>query len=134
MQKSGVYKILAIVSTLALPGVALAAPSTFKGLIDLFIYYIQQVTPIVFGFAFVAFFWGLMKYIFAAGNESEKENGKNIMVWGLIGIFFLSSIVAIVSMVGGTLLPNFGGRNWQGDTGNYRILNTDPIESALPQE
>lgn len=127
------YKIL-IINAVALPSIAFSAPTTFKGLIEFFIYYIQQVIPIVFGFAFIGFLWGLMKYIFAAGNENEKENGKNIMVWGLIGIFFLTSIIAIVSMVGGTLLPNFGGRNWPGDSGNNRILNTSPIEDALPQE
>lgn len=111
------------------PSISYAAPTSFKGLIDLFIYYIQAVTPIVFGFAFIAFLWGLMKYVFASGNENERENGKNIMVWGLIGLFFLTSILAIVKMLGGTILPNFGGSNWPGDRGNDQFLDRSLYEN-----
>lgn len=100
-------RILIILTTTLLPSMALAAPKTFKELMDLFIRYIKLVTPLVFGLAILAFMWGVMSFIFAAGNEDKRSEGKNIMLWGLIAIFFLTSILAIVSLVGGTIFPEF---------------------------
>jgi hypothetical protein len=42
----------------------------------------------VAGLALLFFLWGIVKYIFAQGNETAKVDGKNIMLWGLIGLFF----------------------------------------------
>lgn len=63
-----------------------------RGLIDLLI-------PIVFGLALLFFLWGLAKYIFAAGDEEAKEEGKRIMVWGIIALFIMASVWGIVAFL-----------------------------------
>src|SRR3989344_9085075 len=53
--------------------------------------------PIVVAIALLAFFWGLVKFIFAQGNEEAKGEGKKIMLWGLIALFIAASIWGLVT-------------------------------------
>lgn len=56
--------------------------------------------PIVVGIALLAFFWGLVKFIFAQGNEEAKTDAKKIMLWGLIALFVMVSVWGIVRFIG----------------------------------
>jgi hypothetical protein len=60
---------------------------------------IQILIPIAFALAVLFFFWGIARYIWYLGKE--KESGKQIMIWGVIAIFVMSSIWGIVSFIGG---------------------------------
>ncbi len=64
---------------------------------------IESAIPIAFGLAVLGFFYGLAIYIFSAGNESKKEEGKNIMLWGLIALFIIASVFGIIRLFQGTL-------------------------------
>lgn len=52
--------------------------------------------PLVFTLSLLLFFWGVAKYIWSAG---DKEEGKKIMVWGIIALFVMSSVWAIVAFI-----------------------------------
>ncbi len=56
--------------------------------------------PIVVGIALLAFFWGLVKFIFAQGSEEAKADAKKIMLWGLIALFVMVSVWGIVRFIG----------------------------------
>jgi len=70
---------------------------------------VDVALPIVVGIALLAFFWGLAKFIFAAGNEEKKDEGKNIMIWGAVAIFVMVSIFGIVEFIGNALDIDQGG-------------------------
>jgi hypothetical protein len=55
--------------------------------------------PLVFALALAIFFWGLAKFMSNAGDETGHEEGKRIMVWGIVGLFVMSSIWGIVSFI-----------------------------------
>ena len=55
--------------------------------------------PIAFSLALLFFFWGVALYIRSAG--SEKEEGRNIMVWGVVALFVMSSIWGLVNFIRG---------------------------------
>lgn len=59
--------------------------------------------PLVFTLALLFFFWGVTKYIWSAGGK-EKEEGKSIMVWGVIALFVMSSIWGLVKLLQTELL------------------------------
>ena len=59
--------------------------------------------PIVFSLALLAFFWGLVKYIFAQGNEEAKADGKKIMLWGLIALFVGAMVWGIIEFARSSL-------------------------------
>lgn len=61
---------------------------------------IATLIPIAFSLAVLFFFWGVAKFIFASGNG--KDEGKKIMVWGVVAIFVMSSVWGIVAFISGT--------------------------------
>lgn len=54
--------------------------------------------PLAFSLALLAFFYGVAKYIWSEG--SGKAEGKQIMIWGVVGLFVMSCIWGIVFFVG----------------------------------
>ncbi len=85
---------------------------------------LNTLLPIFITLAVLVFFWGLVKFIFQAGDDREK--GRNIMIWGLIGLFVIVSVWGIVSFLGnlfgigqgGTApVPGVGGAPTQGGGG-----------------
>jgi hypothetical protein len=73
--------------------------SSFKGVVCYIVSLISIITPILFFIAFIFFFWGLSKYILMANNEKELQTGKNYMLWGILALFILVSVQAIVGIV-----------------------------------
>ena len=71
---------------------------------------INLALPIVVAIALLAFFWGLVKFIFGQGNEESKTDGKKLMIWGLVALFVMVSVWGLVRFMGNALGVN------QGDT------------------
>lgn len=78
---------------------------------------VNLLIPLLFGIALLVFIWGLVKFIFASGDEEAKETGKRIMIWGIIALFVMASVWGLVNFLaqtlgvsGGTLtLPSIPG-------------------------
>ncbi len=78
-------------------------------LIDTLIEAVNAFSALCFTLAIVAFFWGIVKFVANAGDERKIEEGKKMMVMGLIGIFVIFSIWAIVGWLQTSLGWNGGG-------------------------
>lgn len=99
---------LLIVSYLLLaPFISYAAPTDFKSLVNIFIQVLKLVISLVYMLSILAFFWGIAKYIFSAGSEDQKKEAKNVMTWGLVAIFMLTSFYGILKLFGGSFLPKW---------------------------
>lgn len=56
--------------------------------------------PLAFAMCLLYFFWGVFKYIrTGAGSEEAAKEGKNIMVWGFVGLFVAFSVWGIISFI-----------------------------------
>lgn len=64
---------------------------------------VSTALPIVVAIALLVFFWGLVKFIFAQGNEEAKADAKKIMLWGLIALFVMVSVWGLVEFIGNAL-------------------------------
>lgn len=53
--------------------------------------------PLVFTLGLLAFFYGVVKYIWSEGQG--KEDGKKIMIWGVIALFVMSSVWGLVYFI-----------------------------------
>ncbi len=64
--------------------------------------------PLAFSLALLYFFWGVAKYIkIGAGNEKAAEEGKKIMIWGIVGLFIAFSVWGIITFIQSELgIPN----------------------------
>ena len=70
---------------------------------------IDIALPIVVAIGLLAFFWGLVKFIFAAGSEDAKEDGKRLMIWGIVALFVMVSVWGLVRFVGNAFNIDQGG-------------------------
>ena len=59
-------------------------------------YIINLSIGILSSLALLVFIWGIVKYIASAGNEDAKEEGKRIMIGGVIALFVLFSVFGLV--------------------------------------
>ena len=83
--------------TLLMIPVGVFAAESIGGLISEFTGLINDLIGLLSGIAFLVFIWGLVKFIYNAGSEEGRREGKNRMVWGIVGLFVLLSIWGIVS-------------------------------------
>ena len=61
------------------------------------------LVPLVFAIAFIVFIWGVFQYFIMGGADEEKrENGKSLMLWGIIGFFVMVSVWGLVNILRGT--------------------------------
>jgi hypothetical protein len=95
-------KILLIVFIgLLLPAIAFAARplNSFTDLILIFIDLIIATLPLIAGLALLAFFWGMAKFILKAGSEDGREEGKQVMKWGIVALFVAVSLFGILTFL-----------------------------------
>ncbi|MEY4602530.1 MAG: hypothetical protein RL292_471 [Candidatus Parcubacteria bacterium] len=59
------------------------------------------VLNIAITIAFIAFFWGVAKFILHASNEKEITSGKEFMMYGVFALFALISFKAIIIFFSG---------------------------------
>ena len=59
----------------------------------------RQLIGILFVVATVVFIWGVIQYVIAGGDEDKLSNAKNVIVWGLIGLFVMMMMWSIVTAV-----------------------------------
>lgn len=58
--------------------------------------------PIMFAFALLGFLWGIMLFIWNAGNEKKKREGRSVIIWGVVAMFALVSITGIIALLQNT--------------------------------
>lgn len=56
---------------------------------------IRTLIPVFFGLAIIYFFWGLIKFLQAAGDPKAQEAGRNQMIWGVITIAVMISVYGL---------------------------------------
>lgn len=108
-------------SVWALPVLALAQTGTTDNAFDLLgliSRVLNAIVPVLIAFAVVYFLYGVFKYVFS-DDEDAKDKAKEVMIYGIIGIFVMVSVWGLVNILGGTLnldtdagtategLPNF---------------------------
>ena len=62
------------------------------------------VVPVIFTFAFAAFIWGVVSYFFLHGaEEGKREEGRQFILWGILGMVVLFSVWGFVNIMLSTL-------------------------------
>ncbi len=78
----------------------IASAQSLEGTLSTVSNLINTAIPLILALAVLYFFWGLANYILAA--DEKKEEGKNIMIYGIIALFVMVSIWGLVRMLQNT--------------------------------
>jgi len=124
-------RIIALVSILVFPNFLYATTGPLGSLVDLANTLAGDVVTslgyLMFTLAVVAFFAGIVKFIWAIRNGDsgkEVENGKQFMLWGLIALFVMFSVWGIIKFTQGIF-------NIQGQTSiiipNIQLLGSPTV-------
>ena len=84
--------------------------TTFSG-------WLNGIAKIIIGLTVIAIFWGLFNMIF--NYDKKADEGKSIMLWGIIALFVMASIWGLVHFL-------------QGST-NIKSDSAPDIKKLLPQ-
>lgn len=106
MKKS--WKALMVLSALT-PAFAFAQLGNVTDIVGEIGDLVKLATPIVIGLALLAFFWGLVKFIFSSGDEDARKDAKHLMIWSVIALFIMISIVGIIGFIGQAVGVGQGG-------------------------
>lgn len=60
---------------------------------------INPLIVLLFGLAVVYFLFGVFQFIANQENEQKKTDGKNHMLWGVIGIVIMMGVFTILNIV-----------------------------------
>jgi hypothetical protein len=72
---------------------------SIKQLVVAFGSIVKLAIPLVMGIALLGFFWGLALFIFQNGDDKAVEKGKNIMKWGILALFVMTSVWGIIGLL-----------------------------------
>ena len=115
------YKFIIPIGIFA-PVLTLAAVSGVEGAIDLVIDFVSALIPFFLSLGILVFFWGIVKFIAHTDDQKAREEGKRVMIWGMVAIFVMVSLWALVGFIQGSL-----GLGTTGTLGASPVLPT-----ALP--
>lgn len=75
-------------------------PTTFKGLVGLIIDFINILIPVLFGLLFLYVMWKIVDaWIINAGNETKREEGKQMAVVAVVVFVLMISAWGIVALI-----------------------------------
>lgn len=72
---------------------------TFKTLVANLIGLINYIVPVLIAAALAIFFWGLVRMIYRAGDAKGIGVDRQLMTWGLVGLFVMVSVWGIVRVL-----------------------------------
>lgn len=81
---------------------------TLETLINLFTKEIfNPLLALLFAVGLIIFLWGLVEFLWNLSEGShDADKGKQHMLWGLVGMFVMSSAFAIIRLIAGIFKTN----------------------------
>jgi hypothetical protein len=67
------------------------------------------LAPILIAVVVIYLLYGAFLFALAGGDDDKKKKGKDILLYGLIGVFLIVSIIGLINFVIGSI--NFAGGN-----------------------
>jgi hypothetical protein len=72
---------------------------SFKAFICLILKILNPIPPILLALAVIYFFWGIAKYMNSGGNAEELREGRNTIIYGVLGLFVIIALWGLVLLV-----------------------------------
>ncbi len=60
---------------------------------------LNPLIGLMFVVAIAFFIWGIVEFIWNAGNEEKRTTGKQHIIWGLVGLLIMSAVWGIMAII-----------------------------------
>ena len=67
------------------------------------------IIPLMIAIAVIIFFYGVVKYVLATGDDAARAQARSLMIYGVVGLFVMVSIWGLVGLLQGTFGIGGGG-------------------------
>lgn len=64
---------------------------------------VNPLIGLIFLAGFIVFVWGVVRYFLALQSEDARKTGSQHMLWGIIGMFIMIMVYALVDVIKNTL-------------------------------
>lgn len=81
---------------------------TVQGMVNALIAIARSVFTLLLIVGIVIFVYGIILYIYSAGDESKRSTAKNYIIYGLVGVFVMFGFWGIIELIRSTFQFNFG--------------------------
>jgi hypothetical protein len=98
-------KILILTSLLFIPLITFADVKNLRDLVTMLIDLINMIIPLLFGFALIAFMWGVIGYLRAV-NPAKIKEAYMYMMFSIVSIAVMMSVWALALFVKNSFFPN----------------------------
>ncbi len=58
---------------------------------------------VIFGLALLIFVYGVYEYVAGSASEEARDTGRRHIIFGLIGLFIMFSVFALLQIITGTI-------------------------------
>jgi hypothetical protein len=82
--------------------------NTFEKVINGIIETLDVAVILIMALGVVSFLYGIVLYIFRAGDETKRKEGVSFMTYGVIGLFVMVSVWGLVALLSNTIGASFG--------------------------
>lgn len=100
---------LILFTAVLVPAPAFAAFSDFKSFVGILINLLSLTIPVIVALALLIFFWGIFLFVRNVGDEGAREEGKKLIIWGLIALFVMVAFFGLVRIVSTTFFGSSSG-------------------------
>ncbi len=107
-------KTTILLGYLLAPVVVFGAISDLQGLIREIKEILRSLVPLLMSLGVVIFLYGVVKFLVKADDSGAREEGRRFMMWGIVAIFVMVSIWALVGVLQGTLFGSGGSSSSDG--------------------
>jgi len=91
------YLLLPMIAYAEIPASALTLMGKIYNMI------LNPIIGLLFGLAFMYFIWGVVKYALHGEEEKSRSEGRNAILWGIIGMFIMFGVFGILNLIIGTI-------------------------------
>lgn len=89
--------VIPLVITAVLP--LSASAQSLDAIMDKVLGWLDILLPVLGTLAIVYFFFGIIRFMSHAGDEKTREEGKGIMIWGMIALFVMVALWGLVGYI-----------------------------------
>ncbi len=87
----------------------LAMAKDLKEVIADIVSILNALIPLLIGIALIYFIIGVIKYVSAGAEEDKRKEARNVMIYGIIGLFVIVAVWGLVKIVASTFDVDPGG-------------------------